>query len=329
VKKSSSTKFKKDFWQKRKVLITGGCGYLGRELVKNLISLGSFITVIDKTKKENCPIANQFPEVDLISEELNQINVVFDILKSKNIQTVIHLAAQSGVPGSQANPVAAFQANVQTTWSLLEACRLYGKVSEIVHVSSNHIYGDQKEKPTLEEAPLNSFGVYGASKACSDLIARCYAKSYGLPIGIARVTNTFGGEDPHLTHIITYTINKVLKGEPPIIKSHGLNSKGFLFLEDTIEAIKLLTEKINELNLKGEAFNFAPDEPIKIIDLVNKITKLTGETYLKPVILGKLTDPVEEEWLSNKKAKKILGWHPKYSLEEGLKITIDYFLRKG
>lgn len=295
---------------------------MGAELVKKLVSANGFVFVADKAEKKDLFGEEELKSIGWFINDLSDIGLVANFLEENKIQTVFHLAGQPSVPGSQNNPLGAFETNARLVWLFLEACRKYGKLSEIICVSSNHIYGEQAIMPTKEDAALGGLGVYAASKACGDIIARCYAKNYDLPIGIGRITNTFGGNDPHSEHIITASINLALSGKNPVIKRSGRDTKGFLFFEDTLNGLILLAEKIKLLNLCGEGFNFAPDKPVSVLSLVETIIKISGKIGIQPVIMAE-KDDFEEEFLCNEKAKKILGWNIEYPLETGIEKTIQ------
>ncbi len=316
-----------NFWRHRRVLITGANGYLGTELAKTLIEKGALVFGFDASAQGGISNLGLDKEVKLIVGSLRDLELVEKVLTENEIQTCFHLAGQSGVSASQELPLLAFESNIMATWVLLEACRRYNQVSQIVVASSNHIYGEQDVMPTSEDLPLKGLGTYGVSKACADMIARCYAKTYSLPVTIARITNTYGGFDPHKDHIITNTIISVLKNESPIIKSDGKSEKGYLHIVDTVNAFLTLAEKMSVVDIKGEAFNFYPDESISVLDLVRKIIQVSGKTHIEPMTLGKprKENEIDREHLSNQKAKRLLGWQPKHSLEVGLRQTIGLY----
>ena len=178
---------------------------------------------------------------------------------------------------SHDNPVGAYEANVLATFNLLEACRRQGGVEAIVAVSSNHVYGEQHHLPTPEDAPLNGTGMYAASKLAADVLARAYGKTYGLPVGIARMTNSYGGDDHHLAHIITATILSALKNERPVIKQSGRDRKGYLYIKDTAEGLLAVAEGVAaKRELRGEAFNLVPNDAVTVNELVAAILDVVG-----------------------------------------------------
>ncbi len=312
------------FWQHKNVAVTGGSGFIGLRLVRTLASVNATVHILDI-----CP-PRRLSEADQVFHQLDlrNLDAILRVLKEHRPKALIHLAGQPSVSGCHENPIAAFEKNVVCTYSMLEACRLYGGLQCIVVVSSNHVYGRQKEIPTGEDAALNGTGIYATSKLCGDVIARAYGKTYGLPVSIARVSNSYGEDDPHTTHIITGSIISALKGEAPIIKQSGKDTKGYLYVQDTVDAILTLAEQTAvSKELYGEPCNFAPDISSSVKDLVHEITSIVGRGP-KPVIQRPMA-AYEEEHLDNLKAKRVLDWIPQYSLRAGLTKAIAWYREHG
>lgn len=307
------------FWQSKTVLVTGGSGFVGRWLVRTLLSEGAQVHVLDLAPEPASATDYSYHQGNLLDLAATE-----NLLQRLKPEILIHLAGQAGVAACHARPLEAFESNVVSTFNVLEAARSYGQLKSLVAVSSNHIYGEQETLPSCEDAPLNGVGTYAASKLCGDVLARAYGKTYGLPVTIARITNSYGGDDPHSTHIVTASILDALKGDPPVIKQSGRDLKGYLYVKDTVNGLLVLAEQTTALpELSGEAFNLVPDEPISVLALVRKINSLVG-LNLEPEI-SQPTAGFEDEQLDNSKAKQLLGWSPQYSLEEGLGQTIEWY----
>jgi CDP-glucose 4,6-dehydratase len=166
--------------------------------------------------------------------------------------------------------------------------------------------------------------MYAVSKLCGDVLARTYGKTYRLPVAIARMTNSYGGDDHHVTHIITGTILSSLKGERPVIKQSGRDRKGYLYIKDTAEGLLAIAEgAATNPEVAGEAFNLCPNEAVTVIDLVRTITRAVGQDA-DPVVQNPAAEH-EEEHLDNSKAKRMLGWSPRYSLADGLAESIAWY----
>ncbi|TAL19578.1 NAD-dependent epimerase/dehydratase family protein [Patescibacteria group bacterium] len=306
-----------NFWDNRRVFVVGGGGYLGIELVRALAQYGARVTVFDRA---DCrPAFAGFPGApvavkvgDLLRGDLAAS------LAEVQPETCFHLAGLPGVAASQADPGAAFEANARGVWLFLLAAKVQPGIREIVLASSNHVYGEQEILPTGEDSPLRGASTYAVSKICGDYAARAFVQ-YGLPIALARITNTFGAVDPHSEHIISSTIRAVLAGRRPVIRGNGKDSKGFLYYKDTINAFLTLAEELQAKRLFGEAFNFAPDSPITVLELTRVIARVLGRPDLEPAIQGDPNGPFEREYLSIEKARRVLGWSPSWRLEDAVR----------
>jgi CDP-glucose 4,6-dehydratase len=307
------------FWHRKRVLITGGCGFVGRWVCRALRTADVDLHILDLAPSSHLEEKHTFHRTDL-----RDLAATGDLIGSLKPAAIIHLAGQPGVASSHDNPVGAYEANVLATFNVLEACRQRGGVETIVAVSSNHVYGDQHKLPTPEDAPLNGQGMYAASKLAGDVLARAYGKTYGVPVGIARMTNSFGGDDHHVAHIITATILSALKNERPVIKQSGKDRKGYLYIKDTAQGLLALAEGVaGSKSLCGEAFNLVPNEAVSVIDLVRAILAVAG-VELEPEVLHP-NAPHEEEHLDNSKARTLLDWTPQYDLHAGLRETVAWF----
>ena len=311
------------FWHKKRVMVTGGSGFCGRWLVRTLAETKAQIHICDISPPFNLDVDYTYQNLDL-----SDIDATIKSLHEFQPEVMIHLAGQAGVSDCHKNPVEALERNVLCTFSVLEACRVYGKLESIVAASSNHVYGEQEAMPSAEDVPLNGFGMYATSKLCGDVLARSYGKTYGLPVTIARITNSYGGDDSHTGHIITGSILSILRGITPVIRQSGRDSKGFLYIKDTVDGFLTLAEKTAKSEaIYGEAFNFAPDNKITVKNLVQEIISLMDEE-IKPEIQHPMAD-YEIEHLDNRKARQLLGWTPKYSLRDGLSETIEWYRQHG
>jgi CDP-glucose 4,6-dehydratase len=235
------------------------------------------------------------------------------------------LAAQTIVGIANRNPVSTFETNIAGTWSLLEACRRSPAVKQIVIASSDKAYGENRELPYTEETPLEGRHPYDVSKSCADLIAQAYAKTYGLPVAIARCGNFYGGGDLNWNRLVPGTIRSVLRGQRPIIRSDGYYIRDYFYVEDGAAAYTLLTEKL-ALNpdLRGHAFNFSNEIQVKVFELVKEILVLL-DSQLEPDVQNQANNEIHHQYLSAAKARRLLNWHPLFTLETGLQSTIEWY----
>ncbi len=315
------------FWYGRPVLVTGITGFVGANLAGALVRKGARVVGIyrDDVAGSALEVLGLKERVTLVHGDLRDIQIIERTLNEYSIEIVYHLAAQAIVGVANRSPIATFQSNIEGTWNLLEACRHQQGIEAIVVASSDKAYGSHKKLPYDETFPLQPEFPYDTSKACADLIARSYFKTYGLPIVITRFANIYGPGDMNFSRIIPDTIQNILKGEAPIIRSDGTPERDYLYVEDVAGLYLLLAENIEKA--KGEVFNAGHKKPYSVKFVVDALLKIGGKKKLKPVIegKGKLHGEIDRQWMDGAKVKKILGWEPKVSLGAGLKKTFAWY----
>ncbi|MEH7800534.1 GDP-mannose 4,6-dehydratase [Bacillus pumilus] len=314
------------FWNGKNVFVTGCTGLLGSYLVKELIDQGANVTglVRDQVPRSNLYQGSQFEKMNVVQGALEDMHTIERALGEYEIDTVFHLAAQAIVGVANRHPVSTFEANILGTWNVLEACRRQPLIKRVIVASSDKAYGDQEQLPYDEDMPLNGKHPYDVSKSCADLISHTYYNTYGLPVCITRCGNLYGGGDLNFNRIIPQTIQLVLEGEAPEIRSDGTFIRDYFYIEDAVKAYLLLAEKMEEKGLAGEAFNFSNEIQLTVLELVDKILKAMG-SELKPRILNQGTHEIKHQYLSAEKARKLLDWKPDYSIDEGLEKTIEWY----
>jgi CDP-glucose 4,6-dehydratase len=241
------------------------------------------------------------------------------------VDTVLHLAAQTIVGIANRNPVSTFESNIQGTWAVLEACRRSPTVKQIVTASSDKAYGDQVQLPYDEDTPLQGRNPYDVSKSCADLIAQTYAKVYGVPVGITRCGNFYGGGDLNWNRIVPGTIRSVLRGQRPVIRSDGASIRDYFYVEDGAAAYMLLAERLAATpDLRGRAFNFSNEIQVTVLDLTRKILAAL-QSKLEPDVRNEARDEIQHQYLDATRARRELTWKPMFDLEQGLRHTIDWY----
>jgi CDP-glucose 4,6-dehydratase len=194
-----------------------------------------------------------------------------------------------------------------------------------VIASSDKAYGDQEQLPYSEQSPLQGRHPYDVSKACADLITQTYAETYSLPVVITRCGNFYGGGDLNWNRIIPGSIRAILRCQSPVIRSDGNYIRDYFYVEDGAAAYMQLTEALaSRPGLRGHAFNFSNELNVTVLDLVRRILQLMNSD-LVPEIRGEVTDEIRHQYLSAAKARNILGWQPMFTLDEGLRRTIEWY----
>lgn len=315
-------------WIDRVVLVTGGSGFVGANLIGRLLAEGAEVVCLerDRTSPNSLDVLGLRQRTTVVSGSVEQLDLVERILNEYSPDFIFHLAAQAIVGPANNSPFSTFEANVRGTYVLLEAARRAVQVPSIVVASSDKAYGSQSTLPYTEDLPLNGIFPYDVSKACADLIARSFARTYNMPIAVTRSANIYGPADLNFSRIIPGTIASLFKGEAPVIRSDGTPVREFIHVDDVVDGY--LTIAMNMNAVKGEAFNFGTNEPVKIVDLVGKIIHLAGrDGKIEPNILlsTKIQREIDEQYLSGAKISEVLNWKPLISLDDGLRSTIDWY----
>lgn len=315
------------FWLDRPVLITGATGLVGSSVTAMLKAKGATVTCLirDWVPRTELARSGTIEHVNVVRGDLCDQEMLERTLGEYEIDTVIHLAAQTAVVVANRNPVSTFESNIRGTWALLEACRRSPMVKQIVVASSDKAYGEQENLPYHEGMPLQGRHPYDMSKSCADLIAQSYAKSFGLPVVISRCGNFYGGGDLNWNRIVPGTIRSIIRNTAPVIRSDGTMVRDYLYVEDGAHAYVLLAEKLAaNSSLSGEAFNFSTETPLTVREIVDRLLALTGSS-LKPDIRNIASNEIPRQYLDASKARNILGWKPLFSLDAGLSQTIDWY----
>ena len=293
--------------QRKKVLVTGGAGFIGSHLVDALIEKGFDVVVIDNLstgKKENLNPGAIFHKLDI--RDLEKIKTVFD-----GVDYVFHLAARTRVPYSIEFPAESHSNNVSGTLNVLLAAKDAG-VKKLIYSSSSSVYGEQEKLPLHEEMLPNPKSPYALQKLMGEKYCYLFSKLYGLPTVSLRYFNVYG---PRISFEGSYILvlgvflQQKIKGEPLTIEGDGEQSRDFTYIEDVIRANILAME--SDRAGKGEVINIGAGNN----HTINKIARLIGgEIIYKPARKGDMRHTLAD----NQKAKELLSWEPTVFIEEGI-----------
>jgi CDP-glucose 4,6-dehydratase len=319
-----------DFWNQRRVLITGGAGFLGSWTAKLLADAGAVVVGISREPNRDCTFVRMGlgERARLVAADVGDRLSLQRVLADHAIEAVFHLAAQPIVGAAMKDPVGTFQTNIAGTWNLLEACRGAGSVRRIVLASTDRVYGSSPQ-PWTEESALAARQPYDVSKIAAELIADSYAKAFRVPVAIARLSNFYGGGDLNFSRLVPGTIRSILAGQAPVIRSDGTFTRDYLYVEDVVRACALLAEKLENSALWGDSFNFSDQVSLSVLELTERILALMDRRDLRPVILNEAAGETRHCALSSAKARRELGWSPRFSVEEGLRKTIEWYREHG
>jgi len=322
-----STNSRNRFWLDRPTLVTGATGLIGGWLVRRLVEQGSDVVCLVRDWVPQSELARNglLETVKVVRGDVRDQSLLERTLGEYEIDTVLHLAAQTIVGIANRNPVSTLETNIAGTWALLEACRRSPLIKQIVVASSDKAYGDHDKLPYSESSPLQGRHPYDVSKSCADLIAQSYATTYDLPVAITRCGNFYGGGDLNWNRLVPGTIRSVIRGERPVIRSDGQYVRDYFYAEDGAAANMILAEALaTHPELRGQAFNFSNETQVTVLELVDRLLALMDST-LEPDIRNEATNEIRHQYLDATRAREALQWKPEFTLDEGLRRTIDWY----
>ena len=315
-------------WSGRRVLVTGATGIVGSWLVRALLERGATVValVVDRDPQSELVRSGDFDRIKVVFGALEDYGAVDRAVGVWEVDTVIHLGAQTLVGPARRSPLPTFETNIRGTYNLLEVCRMHAEVVKAVVVaSSDKVYGTAEQLPYTEDTPLRAQHPYDVSKACVDLLSHTYAETYGLPVAIARCGNIYGGGDLNWSRIVPGTLQSLFRGERPVIRSDGKFVRDYLYVKDAASAYVAMAEALHAGRLAGEALNFSGDARRTVLEIVTDLQRLAGRPDLAPDIRDTARAEIREQWLSSDKAHRLLGWSPAFTLEQGLAETANWY----
>ena len=305
-----------------KCLVTGGAGFIGSHLVDKLIKEGHKVVVIDNLstgRKENLNPKAKFYKIDICSYRISQI------FKKEKPEVVFHYAAQIDVRKSVKDPVEDAKINILGTLNILENCKKYNIRKVIFASTGGAIYGDADIVPTPETYPELPLSPYGIAKLTIEKHLSYYYKVFGLPYVSLRLANVYGPRQNSKGEagVVAIFCDKMLSKKQPIINGDGKQTRDFVFVDDVVEA-NISALKKDKVGI----FNIGTARETDVNTLFKKLRELTDSKCAKihgPTLPGEQ----KRSCLDYSEAKRELGWQPKYSLDKGLKKTVEWFRNKG
>ena len=303
----------------KRVLVTGGAGFVGANLVRQMLDAGYQITVLDNLSAGRREYLDGL-DVELVQGDVLEADLVRRLV-SRN-DAVVHLAAQTGVPGSLEDPKRDCQVNVFGTLNVLEGARTslaQGHSVKAIVASSNAPLGRQEPPATEDKAPL-PISPYGASKLAAEGYCLAYHGSWGVPTVALRFANLYGPFSGHKGSVVAEFAGRMLAGKPITVDGDGGQTRDFIYVGDLCRAVQVAVES----DVGGEIFQIATGVETSITELVELMQKTVGsgvEVTHGPTRQG----DIRSNYSVISKAERVLGWRPEVSLEEGLRQTLDWF----
>jgi CDP-glucose 4,6-dehydratase len=317
----------RSFWQDRRVFVTGCTGLVGSWTVRELLRRGAHVVglVRDDVSGSELRRSGDIEHIDVVRGDVTDMALVERALAEYEVETVLHLAAQTIVGIANRCPLSTFESNIKGTWCVLEAARRCGHAPQVVVASSDKAYGEAAVLPYTEEAPLQGRHPYDVSKSCADLLALAYHHTYRLPVCVTRCGNFYGGGDLNWNRLVPGTVRSVLRGERPVLRSDGGHVRDYFYVKDGALAYLHLAECMaSREGVPGQAFNFSTETRLSALDMVRRVLHRMNSD-LEPDVRGGSTNEIRHQYLCSARARDVLGWRPQYELDEALAETITWY----
>ena len=313
----------------KKVLVTGGLGFIGSNLCVRLVELGATVTIVDNMMPR---LGGNLFNVKGIED---QIHINFSDVRDahsmdylvKGQEIIFHLAGQVNHVDSIRNPIQDLDINCRGTLVLLESCRKYNREAMIIFAGTRGEYGSSVKLPVAEDHPTNPKGIYAVTNLTAEKMVLVYHDVHNIQGACLRITNTYGPRH-QMAHdeygVVNWFIRKAIDGEMIPVFGDGNILRDFLFVDDAVECF---IEVANSPSAHGEVFNVGTGIPFSFIDLAKKIVKVTGTGKVAFTEFTKERKEVEpgDYYTDITKIKRVVGWKPKIGLEEGLRKTIEFY----
>lgn len=313
------------FWKGKKVLVTGGDGFMGSHLTEKLIEYGAVVSVLVRGTSVNGTYQYQLRNISALKKDLNRIIAVniastdcIPLIAKLKPHVIFHLAADAYVPYSFERPLEVMATNLHGTLNMLHAAMKISQLERLVCTSSSEIYGTALKHKIDENHPLNPTSPYAASKVAADRFAYSYFQTFNLPLAIIRPFNTYGPR--HTYDVIPKFIRMALNHKPITIHGSGNQSRDFTYVDDMIEAFLIMGQDKKAI---GETVNFGTGKDVSINRIAHLIQKF-AYSRSKIVHIKKRTSEVNRLCCDASKAIRLFGWKPKVTIEDGIRLNIKW-----
>jgi nucleoside-diphosphate-sugar epimerase len=303
-------------------VVTGGGGFIGSHIVEELLQRGQTVRILDNFSTGKRVNVDAFKnDVEIFEVDMAEATNLRDFVKGADY--VIHQAAIPSVPKSMIDPLRSHNSNVNGTLNLLLACRDAG-VKRVVYASSSSVYGDSPTLPKHEDMMPNPLSPYGAQKLFAEIYCQVFTRAYKLETVSLRYFNVFGPRQDATSQysgVLALFIPAVLQGRRPTIHGDGLQSRDFTYVKNVAEANLLAC---TAPGVGGQVFNVACGDRITVNSMLQQINQITGKD-ISPIYGEPRAGDIKHSQADITRAKEHLGYAPKFSFEEGLRYTIEWY----
>jgi CDP-glucose 4,6-dehydratase len=313
------------------VLVTGVHGFIGSWLAERLLEAGARVIAPDRPAKEGSRFERQrlAQRCEFVRMDLLDLGSVMRALDEHQVGAVFHLAAHTVVDDARRSPMSTFETNVRGTFNLLEACRLarsHAPERRVVIASSSYVYGNQGDIAYSEDVALRPSAPYDVSKACVDMLARCYATTHDMPVAVTRLANVYGAGDLNFRRLVPATARALVREERPVIRSDGTPERDYLYVEDAVSAYLAVESSLAKREQWGRAWNAGGGVPVSVAEVVGRLITASGADVEPEIQKGREDGAeVDRHRLDSGAIRRELGWAPRWGLEEGLASTWSWY----
>ncbi len=308
------------------IVVTGGAGFLGSNLVHQLIG----------EHNDVCATYNYTPPLEVTRAgrkylrwfrcDVTDYNQVAKLIMQEDPQIVYHLVAQPIVTAAIRDPLLTFELTTRGTWNMLEAIRRNSShIKAVVFVSSDKVYGNNTAA-TESSLLAGTDHPYNVAKVAADVISQSYVKAYGLPIAISRSANLYGPGDFHWDRVVPGISRDLYYSRRPVIRSNGRLLRDYIHVSDGVRALMLMADKMASGSiLPGSIFNFGSEKMYNVLDVVHLLQNAAGRVDLNPEVLGMASDEIDAQHIDYSHATAVLGWKPMMPMEQGIQETYSWY----
>ena len=310
----------------QRVLVTGGAGFIGSHIVDRLVSDGYDVGVLDNISTGNLSNIDSrvISKIQTFEIDISDYPLVGDVVR--HYEAIIHEAALVSVTRSVEDPLTTNTVNITGTLNLLKAAVDFG-IKRFIYASSSSVYGETATLPKIETMSTLPISPYAVSKMAAENYCKAFAKVYGLHTISLRYFNVYGPRQKAgmYSGVIPTFVKRAMDGKAPIIYGDGLQVRDFTYVQDVVQAnVLALTRPTRE----GEVYNVGAGNKITITELAEEVLRLAGKSYLEPIHEPERKGDIRESYADITKARRDLGFEPKFTIREGLPNVFEWFSSK-